>query len=176
MVPRQENPAASALLAQSTTWLPVAPGIVVGRPMPVFTARSSRHAATQATLARRRISSARDLSRAPRVGRRAALVGARGAAGPARRARPAEGAARCVRGLGGSGLERDRPQAEAILRARAGAAPAAPPGGRAAGGPLRRRLVAARVGGGARGGLDRAGRPRTRGAGGALPAVPRRAA
>src|SRR5918999_1384285 len=36
MVPRQENPAASARLAQSTTWLPVAPGIVVGRPMPIF--------------------------------------------------------------------------------------------------------------------------------------------
>jgi hypothetical protein len=37
MVPREENPAASALLAHSTTWPPVVPGIVVGRPMPIFT-------------------------------------------------------------------------------------------------------------------------------------------
>jgi hypothetical protein len=35
--PSEENPAASALLAHSVTCCPVTPGIVVGRPTPIFT-------------------------------------------------------------------------------------------------------------------------------------------
>src|ERR671914_68243 len=141
--------------------------------MPIFNSvLLSFTAAAQARLARRPVSSADDVRGATGVGRRAALVGARGAARAARRARPPARAAGGVRGLGGGGVERDRPQAEAVRRARARAPAATSPGGRPARGPLRRGLVAARLAGAARGGLDRAGRAGAGGAGGSLSAVP----
>ena len=36
IVPRHENPAASARFDQSITWARVTPGIVVGSPIPIF--------------------------------------------------------------------------------------------------------------------------------------------
>src|SRR5215216_3937584 len=111
-----------------------------------------------------------------RLGARSARHRSGGPPGAAGRGGPAAGSPGDLRAVGGGRVERDRPEAQALQGAGAGAPAAPPAGGRTPGGPLRRRLVEARLGRAARAGLDRTARARARRPDGEVPALRRGAA
>src|SRR5215216_3665748 len=111
-----------------------------------------------------------------RLGARSARHRSGGPPGAAGRGGPAAGSPGDLRAVGGGRVERNRPEAQALQGAGAGAPAAPPAGGRTPGGPLRRRLVEARLGRAARAGLDRTARARARRPDGEVPALRRGAA